>query len=293
MSHPRRHIVSRAAGAAVLAGMLLCSACVIHLGGWGGETSTSLNGVNVSVRDGRVFAEGVELPFSRWEVVSGSLDPAGAVKLATATGPLTLDGAAGDAYRLEARVFSEVEGDGVPGFVDGALTVTPTEGRQAIIDGIRGTLPAGIQVEASSGTGEVRLAGFDGGRDLRLQSGTALIALARSKVGRLELDSGTAEIELDAVEGSEVHLVTGTGDVVLEDCTFETGRFDSGTGDLGFVQGHIGKLWADTGTGDVEFRGTRVDALEVESGTGDVLISQGAVVAVVKADLGTGDVIRR
>ena len=81
-----RPLVSRAAGALVLCGLLLCSACVIDLGSWGGGTSTTLNGVHVEVREERVFADGVELPYSRWEPMAGTLDPGGAVHLATATG---------------------------------------------------------------------------------------------------------------------------------------------------------------------------------------------------------------
>ena len=289
-----RRFLSRAAGALVLAGLLLCSACVINLGGfWDGETNARINGVSIVVRDDRVFADGVELTHRRWESVGGTLDPAGAVKLATATGELTLDGRTGDAWQLEALVFSELAGDGVVGFVDGSLTVTPGAGRKAIIDGVRGTLPAGLAVDVTTGTGTLRLAGFDGGRDLRLQGGTGLIVLKAAQVGVLRVESGTAEIELSDVRGAELDLNTGTGDVLLTDCDFDKAWLESGTADLGLRGGRVGKLEADTGTGDVELRGTRVGHLSVESGTGDVLLAEGATADAISTDLGTGDLLRR
>jgi hypothetical protein len=205
-------------------------------------------GGGLSERNGVLYKDGVALPNHRWVALQIPKE-AKSLSLEAATGDITLG--MGEAA-VEVQLFSEVENDGSVALVDGRPVVSSAGGHAVALNGVRGTVPATMQ---------------------------------------LTLDDGTGEVSLDGLKGApRLHVKCGTGDILLHGTTLDDVTVESGTGDLKLEDCKLARLEAESGTGDIRLRGTHVTGGLIKSGTGDVILSGQSDIGSTKTELGTGRV---
>ena len=129
------------------------------------------------------------------------------------------------------------------------------------------TAPKGTQLEASSGSGDLRL------QDL---------------VGPLKANTGSGSIEASGFTG-RVQLQTGSGDIRAQLQGANDVKADTGSGSI-HLQGVSGALYAQTGSGDVEIGGNPTADWKVQTGSGSVTLNVGGAHFSLDASTGSGSV---
>lgn len=115
------------------------------------------------------------------------------------------------------------------------------------------TMPRGSQLEASSGSGDLRLT--DTGGPLKASTGSGSIQ-ASGATGIVELGTGSGDIRADLHAADDVKAHTGSGSIHL--------------------QGVDGSLYAHTGSGDIEIGGQPTSGWKLETGSGSVTLNTGS-----------------
>jgi DUF4097 and DUF4098 domain-containing protein YvlB len=129
------------------------------------------------------------------------------------------------------------------------------------------TVPAKTQIEANSGSGDVRIHGIGGG--VKAESGSGNIE-ATEVGGYVSLETGSGDIRGDLATSRDVKAHTGSGNV-----------------HLGNVQGG---LKAETGSGNIDVSGQPSSPWKLEAGSGDVTLNTGNAHYTVDAETGSGNV---
>lgn len=129
------------------------------------------------------------------------------------------------------------------------------------------TAPKGTQLEASSGSGDLRLQ--DLGGPLKANTGSGSIE-AGGFTGRVELQTGSGDIRAGLQSSNDVKATTGSGGIHL--------------------QGVNGALFAETGSGDIEIGGRPNAPWKLETGSGDVTLTTGSSRFTLDASTGSGSV---
>ena len=147
------------------------------------------------------------------------------------------------------------------------------------------TVPADIEMEASSGTGSIKIQEFSG--ELDASSGTGSLELNESK-GELEVSSGTSNVTAMNCTG-EMELNSGTGSVEVSNCEGKL-KLGSGTGSVE-IKDSKGRFTANSGTGRVSASSLSImDESKFSSGTGTARVSlNGPLNADVEITSGTGN----
>ncbi len=129
------------------------------------------------------------------------------------------------------------------------------------------TAPRGTDLDASSGSGDLRIQ--DLGGSLKANTGSGSIN-ANGVTGRVVLETGSGEIRADLHSASDVRAETGSGGIHL--------------------QGVDGALFAETGSGDIEIGGQPGSNWKIETGSGSVTLNTGNAHFTLDASTGSGDV---
>jgi len=129
------------------------------------------------------------------------------------------------------------------------------------------TAPKGTQLEASSGSGDLRLQ--DLGGPLKANTGSGDIE-ASGFAGRVELQTGSGEIRAGLQSSNDVKATTGSGSIHL--------------------QGVDGSLFAETGSGDIEIGGHPNAPWKIETGSGGVTLTTNGAHFSLDASTGSGTV---
>jgi len=129
------------------------------------------------------------------------------------------------------------------------------------------TTPRGTDLEANSGSGDLRLQ--DVGGSLKANTGSGSIQ-ANGVTGRVALETGSGDIRADLHAASDVKAETGSGGIHL--------------------QGVDGALFAETGSGDIEIGGQPTSNWKLETGSGSVTLNVGSAHFSLDASTGSGDV---
>jgi len=114
------------------------------------------------------------------------------------------------------------------------------------------TTPKGTSLEASSGSGDLRISDLGGS----LKAGT-----------------GSGSIEANGLSG-QVSLETGSGDIRAEMRSAPNVKAQTGSGSIR-LQGVTGGLFAETGSGDIEIGGQPGANWKIETGSGSVTLTTG------------------
>jgi hypothetical protein len=129
------------------------------------------------------------------------------------------------------------------------------------------TMPKGTQLEASSGSGDLRLT--DTGGPLKASTGSGSIE-ASGATGIVDLGTGSGNIRADLHAADDVKAHTGSGSIHL--------------------QGVDGSLYAHTGSGDIEVGGQPASGWKLETGSGSVTLNTGSAHFTLDASTGSGSV---
>jgi len=129
------------------------------------------------------------------------------------------------------------------------------------------TVPHGTQLEASSGSGDLRLQ--DVGGPLKANTGSGSIQVSGA-TGIVALQTGSGDIRADLHAAQDVKAHTGSGGIHL--------------------QGVAGSLYAQTGSGDVEVGGQPTLGWKIQTGSGSVTLNTGSSRFTLDATTGSGDV---
>lgn len=147
------------------------------------------------------------------------------------------------------------------------------------------TLPHGSRVELRNFVGNI--VGGDLSGDLSLDTGSGDVRLSGFE-GELAIDTGSGDVEVGTVRGETV-ISTGSGDVRAREM-IGNGELDTGSGDVEILKAALGRLSIDTGSGDVLVEDGSVGELAVDTGSGEVRALRLAV-RQFDVDTGSGDVV--
>jgi len=114
------------------------------------------------------------------------------------------------------------------------------------------TTPKGTNLEANSGSGDLRIS--DLGGSLKANTGSGSID-ANGLSGRVALETGSGDIRAEMHSAPDVKAQTGSGSIRLK--------------------GVSGGLFAETGSGDIEIDGQPGSAWKLETGSGSVTLNTG------------------
>lgn len=129
------------------------------------------------------------------------------------------------------------------------------------------TTPRGTDLQANSGSGDLRITNTGG----PLKAGT-----------------GSGSIQADGVTG-RVALETGSGDIRADLHSANDVKADTGSGSI-HLQGVAGGLYAQTGSGDIEVGGQPASGWKLETGSGSVTLNTGSARFTLDASTGSGTV---
>lgn len=129
------------------------------------------------------------------------------------------------------------------------------------------TAPKGTELQASSGSGDLRLQ--DLGGPLKANTGSGSIE-ASGFSGRVALETGSGDIRAELQSANDVKATTGSGSIHL--------------------QGVEGSLFAETGSGDIEIGGHPTSNWKLETGSGSVTLTVGGAHFTLDASTGSGSV---
>lgn len=245
--------------------VLLLPACQFGISGHG----------NVSERHGVLHLDEVALPHHRELRLGGGVDAL--LVLATHTGPIDIQGVPGAAAELVVDVYSEFEGDGEVSWSGGEPVVASQRAGRVLINGIRGTVPAGVDLRLVSGTGRIVARALDGAAKVHVASGTGAVFVQECRVEELGIDTGTGDARLDGLVATVLRMQSGTGTLVAERCRVARGVGESGTGDFRFTACTLDDLAVTSGTGGLWLTDSPVARLSSSLGTGQVHIEQGSL----------------
>ena len=114
------------------------------------------------------------------------------------------------------------------------------------------TTPKGTNLEANSGSGDLRIS--DLGGSLKANTGSGSID-ANGLSGRVALETGSGDIRAEMHSAPDVKAQTGSGSIRLK--------------------GVNGGLFAETGSGDIEIDGQPGSGWKLETGSGSVTLNTG------------------
>jgi hypothetical protein len=129
------------------------------------------------------------------------------------------------------------------------------------------TAPKGTELQANSGSGDLRLQ--DLGGPLKANTGSGSIE-ASGFSGRVQLETGSGDIRAQLQAANDVKATTGSGSIHL--------------------QGVEGTLLAETGSGDIEIGGHPSSDWKLETGSGSVTLTVGNAHFSLDASTGSGTV---
>ncbi|MBV8113772.1 MAG: DUF4097 family beta strand repeat protein [Silvibacterium sp.] len=115
------------------------------------------------------------------------------------------------------------------------------------------TTPKGTNLEASSGSGDLKISDLG---------------------GSLKANTGSGSIEANGLSG-RVALETGSGDIRAEMSSAPDVKADTGSGSI-HLRGVTGGLSAETGSGDIEVNGQPGSNWKLQTGSGSVTLNTGS-----------------
>jgi hypothetical protein len=130
------------------------------------------------------------------------------------------------------------------------------------------TTPRGAQVEAGSGSGDIRISSIHGG---------------------VKADTGSGNIDASDIGGNYVSLETGSGGIRADLATANDVKAHTGSGNvhLGNVKG---SLKTETGSGNIEISGQPSQPWKAQAGSGNVTLITGNAHFSLDAQTGSGSV---
>jgi hypothetical protein len=149
------------------------------------------------------------------------------------------------------------------------------------------TVPDGLELEFSTGSGNLDISGIKGAMDYNSGSGDAHV---ENFDGEMKLNSGSGDFHFKNVKG-DVKVNSGSGDHRIENCELSA-KANTGSGDIE-VNDSKGGYKLNTGSGDVGAgRLTLLERGNFNTGSGDVeVVLAAALIDDISANSGSGNAI--
>ncbi len=129
------------------------------------------------------------------------------------------------------------------------------------------TTPRTTQLDAGSGSGDLRIQNITGG---------------------VKANTGSGEIETSGI-GGYIQLETGSGTIRAEMASAHDVKANTGSGDL-YLKNVQGMLKAETGSGSIEVSGQPTAPWKLETGSGNISLTTGNAHFTLDASTGSGSV---
>jgi hypothetical protein len=230
--------------------------------------------VDVSDQNGRLFVGGLSVDHHREVSLLGEWeDEQIPMVLMSPTAAVDLVGCPGTTFELVVDLYTEIEGDGGVELTDGVLTAWSEKDGAVLINGIRGRVPEGLSLDVRSATGDVWLASFMNGQNLRVEAGTGAVAVSGCDVNQIAVDTATGEVRMSDCTAETVSMDLGVGSLAASNCVLADFSGDSGTGNFYFHGSRLGRASFVSAVGDVHLTDTMVSDLDSALGTGSVEVT--------------------
>jgi hypothetical protein len=148
-------------------------------------------------------------------------------------------------------------------------------------------VPADLEINISSGSGEVSVEGITA--DLRTSVGSGDLEI-RALKGTVNMNTGSGNIDASEIEG-DLSLNTGSGDIRLEKGNGDV-SVNAGSGSITMKQ-MAGAISANTGSGDIQATGIIVKGKsKFNSGSGDATVTLASPLDFdISINSGSGDAV--
>ncbi len=217
-----------------------------------------------------ITVDGVKLRHSRIVELEGKLD--GFLELESGLGHLEVRGVPGDVARFRLKIHEVEPGDLEVRLEQGRLRLVSASDKPGAIGDAWIEVPAGCELELTTGYGDIDVSGMQGGRRIVAETGLGDVTLEDiDKVTEIEVATGKGDIRLGPVTSVErVDLATGMGDIQVRDAQVQEIEVGTGMGGIDFLDCKLGDVSGSSGMGKVRFKRTEYERSDVSSGWGGV-----------------------
>jgi hypothetical protein len=217
-----------------------------------------------------IRVDGVRLEHSRIVELEGEVGSA--FELDAGLGDVEVRGVPGDRARLRLKIHEVEPGDLEVRLEQGRLRLVSASDNPGAIGDAWIEVPAGCELDLTTGYGDIDIADMRGGRRIVAESGLGEITLENiDQVTEIEVATGKGDIRLGPATGVEsADLASGMGDIQVRDAKVEELAVATGMGGIEFMDCRLGLVSGSTGMGKVRFKRTEYERSDVSSGWGGV-----------------------
>lgn len=220
--------------------------------------------------DDHMRVDGVKLEHKRMVEIEGDAD--GRLELESALGDMEIRGVPGNTVRLRVEIHEAEPGDISVELSHGRLRLTSASDNPGAIGDVWAEVPADLDLELSTGYGDMDVSSMNGSRRIILETGLGTITAEDLEgVEELEMSTGKGDLRLGPVKSMQMaDLSTGMGGIKVRDAQVEELEVGSGMGGIDFLDCDLGLVSGGTGMGKVRFKRTEYRRSDVSSGWGGV-----------------------
>lgn len=217
-----------------------------------------------------IRVDGVKLEHRRTVELSGSAD--GLLEIESVLGDLEIQAVSGDELRLRVEIYEYEPGDLDVELRRGRIVLNSRDGEPGAIGSVWAEVPEGLDLELTTGCGDIDVMGMKGSRSLVAETGLGDITFDDiKKVDEIEAATGKGDIRLGPAESIRMaELATGMGGIKVRDAEVEEIDTSSGMGSINFLDCRLGTVSGGTGMGKVRFKRTEYEYSDISSGFGGV-----------------------
>jgi hypothetical protein len=214
--------------------------------------------------------DGVKLRHSRIVELEGK--PGDFLELECGLGHLEVRGVPGEIARFRLKIHEVEPGDLEVELDHGRLRLKSASDNPGAIGDAWVEVPAGCELDLTTGYGDIDVVDMRGGRRIVAESGLGEITLENiDQVTEIEVATGKGDIRLGPATGVETaDLASGMGDIQVRDAKVQELAVATGMGGIDFMDCRLGLVSGSTGLGKVRFKRTEYERSDVSSGWGGV-----------------------
>jgi hypothetical protein len=214
--------------------------------------------------------DGAKLRHSRVVELDGKLD--GFLELESGLGNLEVRGVPGEVAHLRLKIHEVEPGDLEVELDHGRLRLKSASDKPGAIGDAWIDVPAGCELDLSTGYGDIDVSNMSGGRRIVAETGLGEVTLEDiNGVTDIEVSTGKGDIRFGPATGIKAaDLATGMGDIQVRDAKVEEIEVGTGMGGIDFLDCQLGLVSGSTGLGKVRFKRTQYERSDVSSGWGGV-----------------------
>jgi hypothetical protein len=217
-----------------------------------------------------ITVDGVKLRHSRIVELEGK--PGDFLDLDSGLGHLEVRGVPGEVARFRLKIHEVEPGDLEVELDHGRLRLKSASGNPGVIGDTWVEVPAGCELDLTTGYGDIDVADMRGGRRIVAETGLGEVTLENiDGVTEIEVATGKGDIRVGPITGvASADLGSGMGDIQVRDAQVQELAVSTGMGGIDFMDCRLGLVSGSTGMGKVRFKRTEYERSDVSSGWGGV-----------------------